>query len=252
MNEQVDRVVAPALGRVGVNLDQRPREGQLVVTSFIAAQPGADDDHQVGAPVDRLRLRRHRERAEIAWVVFRHDRASVGAGHHAELTLGQRRRGCPCTVRTAAEPQHGAFCAARQVGKPIEAGVVGRHHRYERPADGRGHAQSLALHVDRDFEAHRPARRGKRGADRALERTKRSARLPDAEVGLRDGFQHVGLARHVVDPGAIAVHEGPVDRRGDVQHGEPAVSASTCEPAALPAPVPVEVTTTPSEPDTRA
>ncbi len=34
--------------------------------------------------------------------------------------------------------------------------------------------------------------------------------------------------------------------------GEPAVSASTCEPAALPAAVPVLVMTTPSERDTRA
>ncbi len=34
--------------------------------------------------------------------------------------------------------------------------------------------------------------------------------------------------------------------------GEPAVSASTCEPAALPAAVPVDVIRTPSERDTRA
>ena len=116
----------------------------------------------------------------------------------------------------------------------------------------RGAGDLLALHVDGDLQRHRSARRGQRGARRRLHHADRGAALPYPEISLRDRAQHVGLARHVVDRRAVAVHEGPVDLGGDVEHRRAGGERLDLRAAALPAAVPVLVMTTPSERATRA
>ncbi len=64
-DEQVDGVVAAGLRVVRVDLRQRRRQRHAVVARLVAAQPRADDDHQVATRVDLLGFRRHVEGAEI-------------------------------------------------------------------------------------------------------------------------------------------------------------------------------------------
>ena len=76
-----------------------------------------------------------------------------------------------------------------------------------------------ALNIDRDFERHRPGRGGERHSGGFTKRIDCSDRLPNAQVMLADGLEHVGLTRHVVDRGAIAIHELAIHLRGDVENG---------------------------------
>ena len=148
---------------------------------------------------------------------LRHDRAAVGAGDDGKTALDEIARRDERLARAAAEPQHRAFRVPHQVGERIERARIGLLRGNRPDADLPGAENLLALHVDRDFERDRPARCGERGARRGFHHADCGAALPDAEIGLRDRLEHVGLARHVVDRGAVAVHERPIDLRGDVQ-----------------------------------
>ena len=66
----------------------RMRQPRRVVAGLVAAQPRADHDHQIGAIVDRLRLRRHIVGAERMRMRLRHHGAAVGARHDRKAALG--------------------------------------------------------------------------------------------------------------------------------------------------------------------
>ena len=102
-NELRDGIVAAALGRIGVDLNDR-WQGHAVVLGLVAAQARTDDNEQVGACIDFYRLARHIEGAETAQVTFRHDGAAVGAGDDAEAAIDQGGRGISGAAGAAAEP----------------------------------------------------------------------------------------------------------------------------------------------------
>ena len=120
----------------------------------------------------------------------------------------------------AAEPEHRAFRPAQQVGHAVQQHRVGLRPVDHRRAEGlgRGAARPLPLHVHRDLQRDRAGRRHQRGAGGGLQHAQRGMAVPDAEIGLAHRLQHVRLARHVMDRRAVAVGEGQVDLRGDVQH----------------------------------
>ncbi len=215
-DEQFDRIVAARLHRIGIDL-RKARQTHLVVLRFVAAQPRADHDHQIGLAVNLLGLARHVERAQAVGMTFRHHGAAIGRGDDADAALGKRGRRRGRAARAAAEPQHGTLGLQHHGGKRVEARCArrsqwnGRHARYV-PLQDLG-----ALNVDWDFERYWTGRRCERRRRGLEQRIDGSDRLPNADVVLADRLEHVGLPRHIVDRGAIAVDEFAVDLRGDVQ-----------------------------------
>ena len=150
---------------------------------------------------------------------LRHHGAAIGAAHHREAALGEVERRRTRRTRAAAEPQHRAFGLSDQFGQGIE------QLRGRRPAavigpmptcSGRGtFSRCTSIGISSDTG---PLGAVKRGAGRRPHHADRGTPLPDAEIRLGDRAQHVGLPRHVVDRGAVAVHIGAVDLRRDVEH----------------------------------
>ncbi len=208
-NEQVDRIVAPGLRRIGVDLHERSRQAGGVVAGLVAAQARADHDHQVGAIVDRLRFRGHVEGAEGARMRLRHDGAAVGAASPRQSRAPQD-RAPPCPPRghrrrataSAAWPRARARPAHRAAKDPAPA------QQWVRDRYAAGARSSPAARRSGTSSETGPRGARERGARGRFDHRNGGAALPYAEIGFGDRPQHVGLTRHVVDGGAVAIHVG--------------------------------------------
>ena len=153
-------------------------------------------------------------------MAFRHDGAAIGAGDGAEAALDQRGGGFRGAAGAAAEPQHRPFGA----GAPASASASscagsGLRALIVRQAV-QGSAGTILMRWTSTGISSVTGPAGAVSASRAaaMQRVDGGGRLPDPQVGLADGLEHVRLARHVVDRRAVAIDEFAIDLRGDVQH----------------------------------
>ena len=175
VDEEIDGIVARGLAGIGVDLDQRPRQPRGIVAGLVAAQPRSHHDHEIGAVVDRLRLRGHIVGAERVAMRLRHHRAAVGARHDREAALGEIERREHAS--RAPPPSHsiGRF-ARRTISARASSsfgsaacGVIG-------PTPTCSGADLFPLHVDRDSSETGP--RGAVSAARAAASTMPTAVRP--------------------------------------------------------------------------
>jgi hypothetical protein len=218
MNEQIDGIIAPSLGGIHVDLNQRSGKSRCIVAGLVAAQARTDHNHEVGAVINRLGFGCHVVGAKTTAVILRHHRASIRAGHYGKTALGEIAGRGSRFAAAAAEPQHGPPCRPNELGQLVHQGRLWRLRRDRRKRDPARTHSLLTLDIDWDFQRHRAARRGERSARGCLDHGQGGARLPYPEITLGDGAQRVRLAGNVVDRGAVAIHMRPVDLRGDMQN----------------------------------
>jgi hypothetical protein len=217
MGEDVDGIVAPALRRVGVDLQERARQRHLVVARLVPAKTRADDEHEVGGAEELGGLGTHVEGAEAAGLVLGHHRAAVGRGHDAHAPAHEFRGLGFCPARTAAQPDQRAPGLAQKGRHLVDHGVRSAGAQRFGGVDHLHLGRKRALHVHRDLETDRPGRGRQRRRHRGGQRADRAIGVPHAVNRLRHAAQHLGLTRHVVDGGAVAVGIGEIDLAGYVQ-----------------------------------
>ena len=141
----------------------------------------------------------------------------LSAAHHGKAALRKIERLRARRAGTAAEPQHRPLGRAHEIGQLIEQRRIRRLRSNGSETDMPRARDFLPLHVNGHFQRDRTARRRERGARGRFDHRNGGAALPYAEIGFGDRPQHIGLTGHIVDGGAIAIHVGPIDLRGDVQ-----------------------------------
>ena len=216
--KQLTGVSAALRQGVGINSVQGLGQFELVAQRFIAAQTRAHHQHRITLRVEVFGGLLQVVRTQAGRVIFSQNATPLHRRYNAPAQSHETFDSRAGHAGTATQPQQGSLGNLQTAGQFVNLDAGRLNHGKRRAAKVLWQIDEAGLHVDRNFNTDRAARRCLRDTHRLTQSGQCRGGIANAKGGFAHRLQHGHLGGGFVNEAQVAVQEFRFDLARQMQH----------------------------------